>query len=133
MGCVVHSETDIPLHFPNRNDRHYLLKYGKFRNISSFPKAIYKPSLGKTTLVKPKKCIRVDLLGYKDKLTKNFVIEISHTSDIAQEARKLKKLNWIETKIIVRTDRMEGKLNGIPIIPYEKFRKWFTENFLKNP
>lgn len=74
--------------------------------------------------------IIVDLLGYKEKTERNFVIQISHTSELADEVKKSQKLKWIETKVIVRTDKVEGKLNGIPIVPYEKFKEWFTENFL---
>ena len=129
-NCTVHSEREVPFHIPNRNDRYHLLKHGKLPNRSNFPEPIYKPSLGKIVLTRLKRgYIRVDLLGYKEKLTRNFVIQISHTSDLAEEVKKLEKLEWIQTRIVVRTDEVEGNLNGIPIIPHEKFKEWFSENF----
>jgi len=134
-NCVVHSrvEIELPLSSLNRNDWYYLLKHGKlpkFRLPPSIPKLIYKPSLGRSILTKQKNCVIVDLLGYKEKMTNSFIIKISGSSDLGKEIEKLKKIYKVNKKVIVRTDNMEGEVDGIRIVQYEKFKDWFKEFFL---
>jgi hypothetical protein len=133
-NCVVHSrvQIELPLSSLNRNDWNYLLNHGKLQNLRlpSASKWIYKRSLRKPILVRQRKYIVVDLLGYKEEKTNNFIIEISHSSSLAKKVEKLKGINKIETKVIVVTDNTERQVNGVRIIPYGKFKDWFEKFFI---
>lgn len=133
-NCVVHSrvQIELPLSSLNRNDWNYLLNHGKLQKfrLPSVSKWVYKPSLGKPILVRQRKYIVVDLLGYKEKTTNNFIIEISHSSSLTKKVEKLKGIYKIETKVIVVTDNTERQVNGVRIIPYGKFKDWFEKFFI---
>lgn len=87
-------------------------------------------TLGRTILIRQRKYVIVDLLGFKGKITNNFIIEFSHFFNLTKEVEKLKEIYKIKTKVIVRTDDTEGEVDGIRIIPYEKFKPWFEGFFL---
>lgn len=136
-NCVVHSriEIELPLSSLNRNDWYHLLDHGKlpkYRLPSGNLISIYKPSLRKTILIRQRKYVIVDLLGFKEKMTNNFIIEFSRFSNLTKEVKKLKEIYKIKTKVIVTTDDTEGEreVNGIRIIPYKKFKPWFEGFFL---
>jgi hypothetical protein len=121
-NCVVHSrvQIELPLSSLNRNDWNYLLVHGKLQKfrLPSVSKWVYKPSLRKLILVRQREYIVVDLLGYKEKTTNNFIIEISHSSSLTKKVEKLKGVYKIKTKVIVVTDNTERQVNGVRIIPY---------------
>lgn len=134
-NCIVHSRVQIewPLSSLDRNDWYYLLKYGKLQKFrfprSSILKSSVRPSLSRSVLMRQREYIVVDLLGYKERITNNFIIEISHSSNLTKEVEKLKGIYKIKTKVIVRTDGTERQVNGVRIIPYGKFKDWFEEYF----
>jgi hypothetical protein len=75
--------------------------------------------------------LNIDVLGCKRfpdgrlDYDSSIAVEISVSSDVKSEVEKLMKVPT-KTKIVV-TDDLEGKLEGVPIVPFSKLEKALDE------
>jgi hypothetical protein len=67
----------------------------------------------------PEIIVKPDILAYDEKSNASFVIEVSKTSDLKREAKKIRRIKVDGRLIVTPSWEQEGELDGIPIVAFD--------------